>query len=422
MWPSHKSRSVVPLPRQLDPLSERLIREMLEELFDRKLKISVLKNLYDPPKKLSLFSIGVQLCVAEAIPETSGKVTMKVFAKFFSTTDEFAAITCLTQVQFLREYEFYVRAVPAILEYQDHFNDEPPITKILPFFFGGKLSDNKNAVWPDDTGIILLKYITPVHYKKHEDYPGITASIAERALRTLARFHGLFLALRLKYPLKFQSKVSPCLIRFKRNDDVPNFDDIMDHVDLCLQNSQPKLTSAQCEAFKFAIKISQLSFWTKRKANPDWFTVCHSNCWVGSFRFKDAMMDKNVKIKNFENVEYNSLCTDVAFFLLTSLNATALKDNYKSLTQFYFEQLSKTMAHLGVHQKKIYNLQNFMAELQMQGPKALINAIITSSYMCRENFDALGQPELGEKFRRKLMTMIEFMFRESWITAPIPII
>ncbi|XP_033216642.1 uncharacterized protein LOC117172641 [Belonocnema kinseyi] len=232
---------------------------------------------------------------------------------------------------FKKEIFFYKEIIPLYKNLEMEFGvEENSIFDIGPKFYGSRLSSNPKVDFDDDA-LILLENLKVRGYYTGERKLGLDLDHSRAAIRALAKFHALGVALKCKRPeqfeiLKHESKhhiIKPGAFQGMKNS---------------LENAL--LTDPL---------ISQYSSkWEPiMKTKPDfssippepWTTIVHSDFWLNNVMFHKDQNGKidEIKFIDFQNYIFQSPINDLIFFICSSVVTDLISKNLESLLDLYYE-------------------------------------------------------------------------------------
>lgn len=158
-------------------------------------------------------------------------------------------------------------------------------------------------------------------------------------LRNLAEFHTVPIALKLKEPDVFETKIKPYFSCYCPKSDIPTVPstgmmDILCEKE-CFKDLYTKVKTSLLKIYEF----------TEEFREP-FCTLAHRDLWVNNILVKfDSGVPAKAKFIDFQKYSYDSPAKDLIYLLITSVPLELLKSHFDSFLQFYhdcfIEQLSQ---------------------------------------------------------------------------------
>lgn len=168
--------------------------------------------------------------------------------------------------------------------------------------------------------------------KKNLQFPGLDLEHARLAIKSMAKFHALGMAVKYKYPEEFEilKERSKCL---KLNPEA--FEGMKD--------SMVELLRQDSVMGKYIDKILPLleentENWIGIPPEP-WATIIHADFWVNNMMFhKNAKGEvDDIKFVDFQNYLFQNPLNELVFFIGASVKTNLIADNLEDLLNFYYD-------------------------------------------------------------------------------------
>ncbi|XP_018569809.1 uncharacterized protein LOC108909861 isoform X2 [Anoplophora glabripennis] len=217
---------------------------------------------------------------------------------------------------------------------------------------------------------IQVTFKNEIGYGVVDRHVGFDLETAQLILKDLAAFHAIPLALKLRKPEVFESKIRPYLARFVRPSSPHNeqlystFIEIFQESNKCVP-WMPKM--------KEVLKINE----TLQNAAPrePFSTIIHGDAWVNNIMLKfQNRLPVGDKLIDFQICDYNSPAIDVFFFLFTSVQLSVLQDNFDGLIEFYHKHFISHLEKLKCDTAP-FSLPKFLEEMKAATPFHLLHTI-----------------------------------------------
>ncbi|KAG5866042.1 hypothetical protein JTB14_016833 [Gonioctena quinquepunctata] len=332
------------------------------------------------------------------------------------------------QITVKKEIYFYEVMVPTLQQFQRE-NGVQNVIDCFPKFYGGRLNLHGNDEKVDSDSVILLENLYTAGYKNIDRQQGYDLQCTEMILNDLAGLHAIPLAIKMKDPEKFEKVVkSMCIDAFRlppRPEDDEN------------ENSPEKeLLEILYDCDKCLPYISKLKNKFRQKPNgPDapvgpgtsrvviepWATFFHADMWVNNqmIKFKDGKPVASLII-DFQMYCYASAASDLCFFLFTSVQQSALENNFDKLVKYYHGCLIKYLQDLGCDVVP-FSLQKFLEQFDLVVKKELFSSLM---FMCLIAFAKKGgnsgMPTISSKemplhCKEKIWFIVQECGKRNWI-------
>ncbi|XP_070157113.1 uncharacterized protein [Polyergus mexicanus] len=218
---------------------------------------------------------------------------------------------------------------------------EDQLFDILPKYYQSRLSLNPDIDF-DDNAVILMENLKKRGYYICDRAKGCDIEHAKVAIRAMARFHALGMAVKYKQPKYFEvlKQRSKC-IKFETEDFVHLQDDMLKriaedpeigvHVDRC--------NAAMTNSLKHGM-------WDALPDEP-WSTIIHADFWVNNIMFhrdENGRVD-DVKFVDFQNYLFFSPLREMVFYLFSSTQAS--DDRIEELMDLYHETFVAILVRMG---------------------------------------------------------------------------
>ncbi|CAH1113499.1 unnamed protein product [Psylliodes chrysocephalus] len=260
------------------------------------------------------------------------------------------------QVTFNQEKEFYKTVVPTLHDFQRKMG-----TKILdafPKFYGARNSLNCENGKVDKDGLIVVENLKIKGYKNLDRFVGFDLSTSRTILKTLAQFHAIPLAIKLKEPEVFEQKIKPHLSCFLPKLPKVNLSSETAELVKLLEESEEcrHLTGVLEKSIEYFLLFPEIY-------REPFSTVVHRDFWVNNIMVNSK---NDVKIVDFQMYTYDSPIVDLFFFLFTSVQTEVLKENLDNLLHFYHENFIQTLVDHKC-QTEAFSYEKFLDEISACG-------------------------------------------------------
>ncbi|XP_063224835.1 uncharacterized protein LOC134532340 [Bacillus rossius redtenbacheri] len=278
----------------------------------------------------------------------------------------------------------------------------------------------------DQDSVLLLENLAVQGYRTGDRVAGLDLRHAECALQHLARFHATAVAIRVKKPSVFQTKVLRALKPFKviartREDEEQSkrtFLRKLRKIPIC----EKHIDSLE-QLFKKSMEERYSDYFPVPK--EPFATILHNDFWTNNMMFKygeDGKEPTDFKLVDFQTCRYGSPVPDIILFLFTSTQTGIVEEKLDHLLKFYHDCFLKWLEILGCDTKE-FSFNRFVAEINEYAPETLdfilfmLRPITLTKEEAKQftkgpNFDAL---EFNENYTKRVSNVIDIFVQKGWI-------
>ncbi|KAM8718196.1 hypothetical protein ACLKA7_004842 [Drosophila subpalustris] len=229
-------------------------------------------------------------------------------------------------------------AVPRAVQYDGFAN-----------YFGSRISLEPQAKAVDKDAILVLEDLRYSNYVPSQRMKPFDLLHTKLALKYMAEFHALSIALRLKKPEVFETEIRPFFGKFDWHAAAPESKATM------IAETLADIREVTNHDDIMVKRIQELSneFFSFLAAPPNednaFNSIIHSDFWTMNLMFKYDPTGKPIQLKiiDYQTAQYDSVIHDLMSFLLTSISTCVLEDNYQHLLQFYHDVFIKSLSTVG---------------------------------------------------------------------------
>ncbi|XP_037711092.1 uncharacterized protein LOC119548078 [Drosophila subpulchrella] len=246
----------------------------------------------------------------------------------------------------------------------------------FPRYYGSRISLDPRASNVDRNAVLLQENVTVRGFRPGNRHRPYNLSETVLILNSLAKYHALPIALRLKKPQIYEEYVRPYFKKFDMNSNI-------DPAEKELMNSEilkdiMSVTSDERDV----IRVKELldifdAFQASKDAEDGPFTtLVHGDLWINNMMLKydEEGTPIKVKIVDFQIAQYGSLVHDIIFLLFSSVDVNVLEENYKNFLTIYYNAFIQTLRTVNVDCSN-YSLDLFFDEVQQTAHIQLPHAI-----------------------------------------------
>lgn len=323
---------------------------------------------------------------------------------------------------FKKEVDFYKLVVKELEAFAGQVVD------FFPKFYGGRLSLTGNEK-ADKDAVLLLENLKHQNYTLVSRYEGLDETEARFALRKLAAFHGIPVALKRIDPEAFR-RILPHLNRVEmfRNAPPKQWTQFQNFLLDCI-SEKPELRRAS-ETIRQNMKFGEVyPTYGSSEVREPFATIGHNDYWINNMLFAydpSSKLPIGLKMVDFQMPDYGSLARDLLFMVFTSVNKDVLEQHLDDLLAFYRESFNSTLKELNCHDLELTE-REFEEELRREAPVQLehVLSMLRVVHMKKtegkdleklseEDF-AVREEQLAEGFNPKLWLTVGEFCRKGWI-------
>ncbi|KAK0096652.1 hypothetical protein PV326_004792 [Microctonus aethiopoides] len=323
---------------------------------------------------------------------------------------------------FKKEIFMYDEIFPAYkkLEIENGVNEKQTFNSYADYY-GSRLSLDESVEFDDDAAILLENLKTKNYYMIDRRY-ACDLPHAKLAIKSIAKFHALGIAMKHKKPEFFQilKNRSKCL-EFKNPEDwADTFKTIFEHI---LDDPSLKDYHESCSK---AVKLGDFSSYSAVPDEP-WSTIIHSDFWTNNFMFhkNDTTNEPDdIKFVDFQNFLFLSPTRELAFFLGSGLNHDVINNHLDYLINLYYKTLIDTLRVFNID-IGIYSRETFDERLRKDarvefGHSLCMLKIITMDINADDPNGSnvkniLERSETSEIFRTRMRDLILMLHKKNWL-------
>ncbi|EDW11007.1 uncharacterized protein LOC6575556 [Drosophila mojavensis] len=257
----------------------------------------------------------------------------------------------------------------------------------FPRYFGSRISLCPEANKVDRDAVLVQENLTIRGFQPGNRHKPYDLQHTVLILHYMAQFHALPIALRLKKPTVFESKIRPYFKKFDMNknmeadtkdmlkdESIRDIEDIADG-DMTIINGVKKLQDLFNE------------FETGDDVNDGpWTSIVHMDLWINNLmvKYDETGLPVKLKIVDFQIAQYESVIHDLIFLLLSSVDTPVLEENYYNFLRIYYEAFIQALQKANVNTRE-YNYEAYLQEVQRVAPLQVPHALIMTKVILADN-------------------------------------
>lgn len=322
---------------------------------------------------------------------------------------------------FKKEAFMYEEIIPSYNKLEIEFGIKPDeVFDILPKFYGWRLSSSPDVDFDDDA-VILLENLKVRGYYTGNRSQGYDLDHSKLAVRAMARFHGLGMAMKQNKPecfanIKFRAKS----VEFKGDD----FKDLTGMLlDAIRENPDTSPYYDRCD--KAITGVSPEAIWAAVPSEP-WSTIVHSDFWVNNIMFhrtKDGQVD-DVKFVDFQNYLFFSPLRELLFYIFSSGDGNVRENHVDQLIELYYEALIDVTTRMGCD-TELLGKQSFYERISNDAPLEFMHLAFMLKMLTLDvketnfNYDKVQTVMIDYKgndaFTNRLRDLVLIFVHRNWI-------
>lgn len=378
------------------------------------------------------------LAVELVILQYDKKYNLSLIAKLVPQS-QFLCEAFVIDISFNKEVNAYKLVFPQY-EILQKENGVPShkLFQAFPKFYGARTnregSCNKKA---DDTAVLLLNNLKVSGYVTGDRLVGLDLVHMKLAIRKLAQFHALSIAIKMLKPEVFKETIMIACENI-----------ISGGVADC-NIAEMWITSAinnvkaipECVLYLEKIEKS-LREEMKERQNPSliphmepFATFVHNDFWINNIMFKHESQTENgtdnlqiptdVKIVDFQITLYASPVKDLIFFIYTSSAEEIIDHHYDELINIYYHEFVNCLICVRCDTSP-FTFDRFQEELKINAPKEFPHILYMHKFIAADkhklpDFANCGVDEIiqnnygGELYKKRVKTLIKDFTQRGWL-------
>ncbi|KZC15041.1 PREDICTED: uncharacterized protein LOC107193127 [Dufourea novaeangliae] len=333
---------------------------------------------------------------------------------------EFQRLVFDSSRTFFKETFMYQTIIPAYnkVELESGVNIHETFD-IVPKFYGWRSSIQPD-VELDDDAVFLMENLKVKGYYNGDRTVGYDLEHSIIAVKALAKFHALGMAIKQKKPglfevFKMHAKLSPMV-----GDDTLVLEAMLQTI-----KSDPELSVyySRCEKVLKEMRISVI--WSDVPREP-WMTIIHSDFWVNNILFhrNDEGKVDDVKFVDFQLYVYSSAIRDLLFYLFSSIHSDITEEQLEGLMDVYYNTLIEKLNQLGCD-TKCFNKEAFREKMAEDAPREFVHLCFMLKVLTLDvkqtNFDYVRIQKFMEQYEgnqllsKLLRKVVMYFCKHNWL-------
>ncbi|XP_043505689.1 uncharacterized protein LOC122526375 [Polistes fuscatus] len=366
---------------------------------------------------------GSTILAVDAVIKKEGEMEnehLHMIAKMAPPT-EFQRRIFKSSYTFRKEAFMYERLIPYYRNLERDFGiDESELIDVIPKFYGLRLSLDPNVDF-DDNAVILLENLQTRGYYTGKRHIGVNLDHSRLAIRLLARFHALGIAMKHNKPDEYDIIREACKCPELEKDGFTEF-----YIPILKQIENSPITRVYYD--RCAAVLQSDKFFDVWIAEPKgvWATVIHKDFWVNNMMFhsdENGHVD-DVKFIDFQNYMYSNPIGELLFFLHSSTDEDVREHYLDELTDLYYDTFISVLTKMNCDIAP-YNRKSFDAgfldicELEFVHLCFMLKMLtidINKTDLNSSNIEkVMANYEGNEMYIKRLESLVLYFVKRDWI-------
>nr|CAI5857940.1 unnamed protein product [Callosobruchus analis] len=339
---------------------------------------------------------------------------------------------------YMREVYFYTRIISCLKEFARRHCKED-VEDMFPEFYG--CSEQPEKATADS--VLLIEDLTTKGFKIKDRFVGYDYDEIKVVLKTVAFFHGVPLAMKIKEPISFERNIKalsqidlfpPEVDQDRLWEMVPNLEEdnetstkllLQILEDYCLPQKYINKMADFLASEYLALAGNKLH--TVSGTEP-FNTLVHNDVWINNIMhiMRDGSISET-KLIDFQMYRYNHPAKDLMHLLFTSVKHDVLKEHLDYLIDFYYKELIANLLRMDCDVSR-FDKQHFLEDINMSMGAIfghiiymIIFVVFGKRKPSSENFELPSvngrMDDIAEEARNKFCFLVEQVFKRKWCTG-----
>ncbi|CAH1126783.1 unnamed protein product [Ceutorhynchus assimilis] len=335
------------------------------------------------------------------------------------------------------EIRWYAEILPSLTAFAKEYGYK--FENFFAPYYGSRYSLDPLKKEPDNEAVLLVENLTTEGgYKMADRYIGFDLETTKEILKTLAIFHGIPIAMKIRKPDQFKilkSLLELSLMKPPKGSDgkpkhfgpppgVKKPEEMLLDAIADLPDCAPYVMKLE----KLLLKERDMGFSMPPGPEP-WNTIVHGDLWLNNMMVRDKK-DPRVKLVDFQVYSYGSYARDLVFFLLTSVRNDVTREHLDDLLRYYYEEFTAVLKYTETNLNLTY--EEFLQEVETVARKSESMHALTFSPIVfaakntgvdttlNEEFDFMNAmtrmiQNMTQSHKDKLVVMASEIVRRNWL-------
>ncbi|KAH8282180.1 hypothetical protein KR054_006037 [Drosophila jambulina] len=260
----------------------------------------------------------------------------------------------------------------------------------FPRYFGSRISLDLDSLTVDQDAVLVLENLRFSGFVSGQRLRPYDLRHTLLALRYLAEFHALPVALRLLKPQVFREQVRPFFKKFDWHGAAPEWKAVMKAETL------EDIRRATDNDPELVARVKELSdqFFEFLAADPDrpdgpFTSIIHCDYWINNlmFLYEPSGTPSRLKIIDFQTAQFDSVVHDIIAFLLSSVDTAILELHFEHMLETYYEAFVACLRRVGADTAE-YSFTEFRAEVKRVAYIQVPHAIFMTRFILADEGDS----------------------------------
>ncbi|XP_014606693.1 PREDICTED: uncharacterized protein LOC106788184 [Polistes canadensis] len=366
---------------------------------------------------------GSTILAVDAVIKKEGEMkneNLHMIAKMAPPT-EFQRRIFKSSYTFKKEAFMYERLIPYYRNLERDFGiDESELIDVIPKFYALRLSLDPNIDF-DDNAVILLENLQTRGYYTGKRHIGVNLDHSRLAIRELARFHALGIAMKHNKPDEYDIIREGSKCPELEKDGFTEY-----YIPILKQIEKSPITRVYYDRCAAVLKSDK--FFDLWLAEPEgvWATIIHKDFWVNNVMFhsdENGHVD-DVKFIDFQNYMYSNPIGELLFFLHSSTDEDVREHYLDELTDLYYDTFISVLAKMNCDVAP-YNRKSFDAGfldicevefIHLCFMLKMLTIDINKTNLNSSNIEkVMANYEGNEMYIKRLESLVSYFVKRDWI-------
>ncbi|CAG9859902.1 unnamed protein product [Phyllotreta striolata] len=372
-------------------------------------------QLSKPGENYGSIIYGLEITVENN--ENKTEETLHTIAKVLPH-DELMRELFRVQTTYTNEMGFYKIIVPTVSEFQKELTGLTSYLDCFPKCFAARKNLLENNDRIDDDAVLLLENLKHRGFDNIDKRKGFDIETTKMVLRSLAQFHGVPLAIKIKKPNLFKEKLLPfCTDFYRQNGLMPQVIPLFKII-----------TSEDPDVKEIVSKLERWEGAQRILLREPFSTLVHDDVWTNNTMQKfDSNGDPVAnKMVDFQILSHGSPAIDLFFYLWTSVSLEHIKTHFDYFLEYYHEHLTQVLETYGIDTTP-FSYEAFLDEIHAIGPFEMLHAfffIVFAIHGREGGYSTAGLPDVSDinstvpiEAKEKVWYMVKECYKRGWFRS-----
>ncbi|XP_036327743.1 uncharacterized protein LOC118740355 [Rhagoletis pomonella] len=329
------------------------------------------------------------LSITSKIKRPNGLIEdLALIAKLPPVTNELFWQTFQPERTCITENNVYQSVVPEIHRLQ--LEAGLPKDKLyngVPRYYGSRISLNINTNKVDRDAVLVQENLQASGYKAGNRHKMLDSVHTKLVLESLAQYHALPIALRLRKPEIFAKYIRPYFKRFNMNNTMGH--DMKEAMRKEIVEDLQIATHNDDTAVDEILELFELyDRWLEQPEAVDglYTSLVHCDMWINNimFRYDDKGQPSHLKFVDFQIAQYESIAHDIIIVLFSSVESAVLEDNFDEFLKIYYNAFIMNLVEVQIPTTN-YTYESFLNEVLRVAPIEFPHPLVMTKVILADN-------------------------------------